>query len=87
MFRELFSPKKDGVLVNKGSVYDIMINITPMCVITTSLILLEIFAVLFSPFFGVKISTAIKTIIVKNLGFFAIAYVMMIIASCIIYVI
>lgn len=87
MFRELFSPKKDGVPVNKGSVYDIMINITPMCVITTSLILLEIIAVLFSPFFGVKIGTAIKTIIVKNLGFFAIAYVMMIIASCIIYAI
>lgn len=85
MFRALFRSPKNGEHVNKGSIYDIMINITPMCVITTALILFEVIAVLFSPLFGLKIGTALKTILLKNLGFFALAYVMMIIASCIIY--
>ena len=52
LLRALFTPKKKGGNAHKVSVYDISVNILPVCVITTCITLLQIILSALSPLFG-----------------------------------
>lgn len=51
LFKALFTRKKKGGSTQKGSIYDLSINILPVCVIATAFFLLQAIAVLLAPVF------------------------------------
>lgn len=53
LLKKLFSKNKSNEKSNKFSVYDIFINCMPICVITTTLWLLQLILISFSPLFGI----------------------------------
>ena len=52
LMKALFGRKKEGATHYKASVYDISINILPVCIIGVSLTLLQLVLLLICPFFG-----------------------------------
>lgn len=87
MLRSLFSRKSKGGNPNKGSAYDITVNILPVCVITTAMFLLQAVALTLSPIFVDDLGTLFNYLIWTALPMVASGYLMLVLASVIIYVI
>ena len=56
--KSFFSSKKKQGGKNKFSIFDISINIMPLCVISTSITILQFICVLIAPLFGISIQEA-----------------------------
>ena len=87
MFKKLFSKAGKEERSNKFSVYDIMINILPMCVITTALFLLNIILLALCPLFGADAGVVWRNwAIYTGIGV-AIGYVIMALSAIIIMIV
>lgn len=87
LLKALFTPKKKGGAKHKFSTFDILINILPVCVIASSVVLLQIIALFLSPLFGYNLIDVIiaqfKSNIVQQVASFA----LLVVASIVIYVV
>ncbi len=71
LIRGLFHSRKNGGATNKGSTYDISVNIMPVCVISSALLVLQVVLTAISPLFGVdpiQIWEVVKSSLL-NIGF------------------
>lgn len=87
IIKGIFKGKKKGGTSRKGSTYDIMVNILPVCVITTALFLINTVLLCLSPLFGESLmDTLVPYLIRLGMGM-AGSYALMILASIVIYII
>lgn len=52
LFKKIFARKKDGEKIHRFSLYDIFINIMPICVVAVALFLLQFITMAIAPLFG-----------------------------------
>lgn len=87
IIKGLFKSKKRGGTSRKVSTYDIMVNILPVCVITSALFLIHTFLLLLAPLFGEPLSTSIVPDLLGFARGMLFSYALMVLASIVIYII
>ncbi len=87
MLRAIFKPVSRGGIKNKGSAYDITINILPVCVITSALFLLQIIALALAPIFGYGVLDIIMGYLKWSLPWIIVAYAGVVLATVFIYIV
>lgn len=87
LFKSLFTSKKKSGNEHKFSTYDIMINIMPICVITTLIFVLKIIFVAISPLFGFNWQEVYLNFALETIIFCSISYILMVLCSIVLFII
>ena len=85
--KALFTPKSKGGAKRKFSVYDIGVNILPVCVITVAVTVLKHVLFLLSPLFGMSLKEVYTSYLGSFWIMYAVAYVMTVLSAVILYII
>ena len=84
LIKSLFSRKKEHK--HKVSIYDFIINVLPICILTTSLGILQFIALLFSPLFGLNLGVVMLAWLKGFLISAAIGYFSLVLNAIIIFI-
>lgn len=87
MLRSLVKRKSKGGNPNKGSAYDITVNILPVCVIGTALFVLQGIALALTPLFVDDLGILCRHFLTVSLPMTVSGYMMLVLASVIIYIV
>ena len=85
LFRGLFCSRKNGGAIHKGSTYDISVNILPVCVISTALLLAQIILTVISPLLGAD-SAQVISFLFRSLFSLASSYLMTAISALVLFI-
>lgn len=87
LIKGIFTPIKKGGCRNKFSLYDISVNMLPVCVIIVAIMLLQQIFLLMSPLFGVSLAEAYGEYSKTAWIYTAFLYVLMILASIVLFIV
>ena len=87
LIKSLFKSKNKNGGKNKYSIYDISINIMPLCVISTSIFILQFICVMLAPLFGISIQEAYIPYFTNLLNMFMTYYLTLVLTSILIFII
>ncbi|MBQ7336069.1 MAG: glycosyltransferase family 2 protein [Clostridia bacterium] len=85
MIKMLFTRPTDGTKIHRASIYDISVNIMPVCVISAAITVLQILFVLLAPAFGVNAAEYYPQQIVSMLKGIIVPYVATMFPSFLLY--
>lgn len=85
LLKSLFTSKKKGGGKHKFSLFDISVNILPVCVISTFTLVLRYILYAFAPLFGAPWYELLLTILREILPGVAFSYLLLVAASCILF--